>query len=231
MSETPTSTKFISHGACFNLNEVQWLFKILPVREVDVKLINNIGFFDLDSMADVEAFIVNCLVWSRKKRPIQILYEDHTFTTFFPGREVPHWFSNKNGGSTISFTATLSPHFHFRGLNLCLVYTLPTERDWLPHPLHFEINSKSSGMKRVYTPSCYGIPKEGGDMVWLSHWNFQPNLFTEGDEVEVSFRITGDGQIKECGVHLFCFEGGGELLQYLTTICDWNTSLLNQVLL
>jgi len=222
--ETGTYIKFMSHGACFNLNDVEGCFKILPVKEVDVELINNVGFFNLDSMADVEAFIVNCLVWSRKKRPIQVLYEDNTFTTFFPGREVLHWFSSKNSGSTVSFTATLSPHVHFRGLNLCLVYTLPAEREWLPHPLHFEINSKTSGMKKVYTPSCYGIPEGGGDMVWLSHC-FCADLFREGDEVEVSFRITGDGQIKECGVHLLYFKERGEVHKYVDTMRNsWDSS-------
>ncbi|XP_058190565.1 uncharacterized protein LOC131307857 [Rhododendron vialii] len=160
-------------------------------------------------MADVEAFIVNTIVWSRKKLPIQILCEDYIFTTFFPGRDVPHWISNKNSGSTISFTATLSPHLNFRGLNVCFVYTLPADREWLLEPVHFEINNKSSGTKSVYRPRYYGLPEEGGDLVWLSHF-FQANQFTEGDEVEVSFGITSDGQIKECGVHLLYFVEEGQ---------------------
>ncbi|GFS34321.1 hypothetical protein Acr_00g0033260 [Actinidia rufa] len=118
--ETSASIKHISHGACMSLDYVECGYKILPVAKVDVELLNNIGFFNLDLMANVEAFIVNRIVWSRKKCPIQILYEYIVFSTYFPGREVPHWFSNKNAGSTLTFTITSSPRPCIQGVNLCL---------------------------------------------------------------------------------------------------------------
>ncbi|XP_058190545.1 disease resistance protein RUN1-like isoform X6 [Rhododendron vialii] len=63
--------KCITHGACMSLDYVQHGFKILPVKKVNVELINEIGFFNLDSMANVEALVTNLIVWSRKKCPIQ----------------------------------------------------------------------------------------------------------------------------------------------------------------
>ncbi|XP_057464545.1 disease resistance protein RUN1-like isoform X1 [Actinidia eriantha] len=224
--ETSSRIKSISHGACMSLDYVQGGFKILPVAKVDVELLNNIGFFNLDLMANVEAFIVNHIVWSRKKCPIQILYEYCVFSTYFPGREVPHWFSNKNDGSTLTFTMTSSPRRRIQGVNLCLVYTVPEDIDWLPGPFHVNISNKSRDIETVYTPRCYGIPEAGGDMVWLSHW-LPKILFKEGDEVQIMFGLNVDGQIKECGVHLLYFVEEKEIFQYFKTIhCSWDSNMI-----
>ncbi|GFS34312.1 hypothetical protein Acr_00g0033220 [Actinidia rufa] len=157
--ETSSCIKSISHGACMSLDYVQGGFKILPVAKVDVELLNNIGFFNLDLMANVEAFIVNHIVWSRKKCPIQILYEYFVFSTYFPGREVPHWFSNKNDGSTLTFTMNSSPRRRIQGVNLCLVYTVPEDIDWLPGPFHVKISNKSRDIETVYVPRWWTTPR------------------------------------------------------------------------
>ncbi|XP_058190548.1 disease resistance protein RPV1-like [Rhododendron vialii] len=224
--EAGTYIEIIVDNLSLNLSHIQDSYKFLPVKDVDVELLKSIGFFNLDSMADVEIAFRKRL-GKTVKCPIQILYEDNVFSTVFPGREVPHWFSNKNDGSTISFTATLSPHFGFRGLNLCAVYTLLEERE--PgnerdcQPLKFEINNKSSGVKTVYESSFFSIPEKGGDVVWLSHC-FEANLLTEGNEVEVSFGII-DRHIKECGVHILYFEKEGEVSQYVSSIQhSWDQS-------
>ncbi|KAI8532366.1 hypothetical protein RHMOL_Rhmol11G0209300 [Rhododendron molle] len=58
--ETASHIKNITSPLCPNLYHVQGHFKFFPVKEVDVELINSIGFFNLDSMADAaEAQIVN----------------------------------------------------------------------------------------------------------------------------------------------------------------------------
>ncbi|XP_057502537.1 disease resistance protein RUN1-like [Actinidia eriantha] len=227
--EPSAGIKRISHGACMSLDYVERGFKILPVAKVDVELLNNIGFFNLDLIANVEAFIVNCIVWSRKKCPIQIHYENFVFSTYFPGREVPYWFSNKNAGSTLTFTMTSSPRRRILGVNLCLVYTVPEDIDWLPGPFHVKISNKSRNIAMVYTPRCYGIPEAGGNMVWLSHW-LPETLFKQGDEVQILFGLNVDGQIKECGVHLLYIEEKKEIFQYYKTICcSWDSNMFRVV--
>ncbi|KAG5526080.1 hypothetical protein RHGRI_032393 [Rhododendron griersonianum] len=220
--ETSASIKSISHGACMSLDYVQGGFKILPVKRVDVELINKIGFFNLDSMANVEAFVVNLI----------ILQEGSIFSTYFPGTGVPHWFSNRNCGFTVSLTMTSSsPHCSFPGLNLCLVYTVPGDLDWLPEPLEVEVSNQSRGMKRVYKPRCYGIPEAGGDMVWLSHWLPESKFFEDGDELQVLFNLKVDGQIKECGAHILYFRED-EIGKYLSTILhSWDSNMFRIVAL
>ncbi|CAK9168128.1 unnamed protein product [Ilex paraguariensis] len=50
---------------------VQRCYKIEDVGNVDLQVINNIGFFNLDSMANVDLTIVNRFQLSRMKRPAQ----------------------------------------------------------------------------------------------------------------------------------------------------------------
>ncbi|GFY89440.1 hypothetical protein Acr_06g0013800 [Actinidia rufa] len=229
--ETSAGIEYISHGACMSLDYVQRGFKILPVSKVDVELLKNIGFFGLDLMANIEAYIVNSIVWSRKKCPIQILYESSVFSTYFPGREVPHWFSNKNTGSAFTFTVTFSSHLPIRGVNLCLVYTISEDIDWLPGPVHAKFICESRDIETVYTPRCYGIPEAGGDMVWLSHW-VPEILFEEGDEVQVLFGMNVVGQIKECGVHVLYFNEAEEKFQYFNTLQSaWDSNIFEVLFL
>lgn len=63
----------IEHGSCMSLNYVQHGFKIEPIRNVYSKVLKNLGFSKLKSMASVEVLIANRIVWSKKKCPIQVL--------------------------------------------------------------------------------------------------------------------------------------------------------------
>lgn len=117
------------------------------------------------------------------------------------------------------------------GLNLCLVYTVPGDLDWLPEPLEVEVSNQSRGMKRVYKPRCYGIPEAGGDMVWLSHWLPESKFFEDGDELQVLFNLKVDGQIKECGAHILYFRED-EIGKYLSTIHhSWDSNMFRIVAL
>ncbi|CAK9155628.1 unnamed protein product, partial [Ilex paraguariensis] len=50
-------------------------------------------------------------------------------------------------------------------------------------------------------------------------------LLEEGDEVEVSFEMKVEGQIKECGAHLLYYEEVKEIKQYRDTLlCCWDSN-------
>ncbi|KAG5526076.1 hypothetical protein RHGRI_032390 [Rhododendron griersonianum] len=116
-------------------------------------------------------------------------------------------------------------------LNLCLVYTVPGDLDWLADPLEVVVCNKSQTMKRVYTPRYYAIPEAGGDMVWLSHWPPGTTIFEEGDELQVLFNLKVDGQIKECGVHILYFRED-EMGKYFRTIYhSWDSNMFRVVAL
>ncbi|KAM7477422.1 hypothetical protein LguiA_025635 [Lonicera macranthoides] len=241
-NETWVSPQHVTHGACFSLNYVQRCFKIESIRKVDSKVLRNLGFSDLRSIENVEVLIANGIVWSKKKCPIQILYESCIFSVYYPGIEVPHRFNLKTTGSTISFIVPSLSHLKIRGLNLCLVYRF-FGVDWIPNLVSVTIRNKSKGLEKNYTPRCYGICDiDDGSMVWLSHWfsKFSGCLFQLGDEVEVSFDINidtsmaTDGEIKECGVQFLYFDDEDEdedeeraVIKYISTLYHFWDSGMN----
>ena len=74
-------------------------------------------------------------------------------------------------------------------------------------PIMIKVRNKSKGLEWIYSPLSYGIPGDGEDMIWLSHWKMENKTILQcGDEVVVSV-ITGPH-------HLFCVkEFGVELVQ------------------
>ena len=133
----------------------------------------------------------------------QGLHEYGLFSTFFPGREVPSWFSHRSTGSSLSFTVRSLPNLRVRGINVCSVYAFcDEERDYkLPHPLFARISNKSKGLKWIYGPSCLGVPEDDEVMTWLSHWKLG-NQLDCGDEVSVSIFMDVGFEVKECGIKL-----------------------------
>ncbi|KAM7480791.1 hypothetical protein LguiB_005374 [Lonicera macranthoides] len=226
--------RFISHGACMSLDYVESGFKIEAVAKVDREVLMNFGFSELISMETVEVMIANRIVWSKKMCPIQILYESLVFSTYFPGREVPHWFNLKTTEPNISFTIPKHQSLKLRGLNICLLYTM-SEIEWMPTPVSVQIKNTSNNSKIKYEPRCYGISEVNGDMVWLSHWcsELWDSLFEVGDELEVSFYMnifssneTVEGQIKGCGVQILYFEEDNGVAEYFNTLyCSWDSGM------
>ncbi|XP_052205819.1 disease resistance protein RPV1-like isoform X2 [Diospyros lotus] len=89
---------------------------------------------DCVNLAEVYESIGNLKAFAQNS--IQGLHEVGIFSTFFPGGEVPDWFSNKSAGSTVSFTVCSLPNCRFQGLNFCCVYALSNKEEiWWPPPL------------------------------------------------------------------------------------------------
>ncbi|KAM7493438.1 hypothetical protein LguiB_028047 [Lonicera macranthoides] len=215
---------YISHGACMSLDYVEKGFKIEAVAKVDREVLMNFGFSELISMETVEVMIANRI----------ILYESCVFSTYFPGREVPHWFDLKTTEPTTSFTIPKHQSLEFRGLNLCLLYTM-SETEWMPTPISVQIKNTSNNAKIKYEPRCYGISEVNGDMVWLTHWCsvLWGSLFEVGDELEVSFYMNlfstnenVEEQIKGCGVQILYFEEDEGVAKYFNTLyCSWDSGM------
>ena len=72
-------------------------------------------------------------------------------------------------------------------------------------PMIITVSNKSKGLKWIYWPLFYGIPGDGEDMIWLSHWKMENETILQcGDQVVVSV-VAGPNKlfrIKEFGVEL-----------------------------
>ncbi|CAL9006552.1 unnamed protein product, partial [Prunus brigantina] len=206
-------SRFQYHGTAFgnnhNLVEWEYKYKLEPIGSVDAEMINLLGLSNLESMTPIRT----CQRFRSKNWmnpdwfPVQGLYEYGIFSTFFAGNEVPGQFSHKSTKSPISFTVPLRDYY--RGLKVFVVYTkhehdndnVPS--DYLPGPIVTRVRNKSKGLKWIYAPTCYGIPGEGEDMIWLSLWKLKEQVHLEGgDEVVVSVIMQPWLQVKEFGIQL-----------------------------
>ncbi|KAB2595289.1 TMV resistance protein N-like [Pyrus ussuriensis x Pyrus communis] len=206
-------------GSIDNLVEWQYWYKLEPIGRVDVEMIKLLGLCNLESLPNIRMHKFGRMVWCDDWSPVQGLYQYGIFTTFLPGNEffprneVPSRLIHKSGGSSsISFTVSLLPNHRGRGLNVFAVYEnvidfSDTELvyDCMDIRMTIKVSNKSKGLKWIYVPLVYGIPGEGEDMTWLSHWKMENETIALecGDEVSVSVLMRHPWfQLKEFGVEL-----------------------------
>ncbi|CAL2240939.1 unnamed protein product [Prunus armeniaca] len=207
ISDDAFTREFSNLASLQRLDLVEWeyRYKLEPIGRVDVEIINLLGLCNLESMAPIQ---MHSSGWKSRKddcSSVQGLYEWGIFSTFFVGNEVPGQFSHKSTKSSISFTVPSLPNHRIRGLKVFVVYTkyvndLP---EGLPGPIITRVKNKSKGLKWIYGPICFGVPGEGEDMIWLSHWKLGEIVHLEGgDQVVVSVIMQPCFQVKEFGIQL-----------------------------
>nr|GMD87264.1 TMV resistance protein N-like isoform X1 [Ipomoea batatas] len=196
---------------CEKLDEVQGLFKLAPINNFDAELVKTLGYLDIEAIRDSEVELFNELTETRSKYLVQGLYEFGIFSTYFPGSEVPRWFSHKQDVEN-SVTLKLASYTdtNISGLTISMVYS----RCKNPRKFKFfgegkfggffsffiKVSNISSGLKWIYNPTYIGIPGPNEDLVFLCHWKFGKYL-ASGDDINVS--VVGQShtlRIKEFGV-------------------------------
>ncbi|XP_068330042.1 disease resistance protein RUN1-like [Pyrus communis] len=208
-------------GNNYNLVEWEHLYKIEPIDRVDVEIIKLLGLCNLESMPAVRMLHPYARRDPKEVQPVQGLYQYGIFSTFFAGNEVPGRFSYKSTKSSISFIVPLLLASHkIRGLNIFVTYAKAGNyNDDIPplfHPILLtKVSNKSKGLKWIYRPDFYGIPGDGEDMIWLSHWKMDNKTILQcGDQVVVSVVAGAHDLItKRFGVELIIREFGVELVQ------------------
>ncbi|CAN6566560.1 unnamed protein product [Malus baccata var. baccata] len=186
-------------GDTDNLVEWQYWYKLEPIGRVEVEMIRLLGLCNLESLPNVRMHKLDTIYWNDSDwTPVKGLHQYGIFSTFLPGNEffrrneVPGWLNRKSGGSSsISFTVPLLPDH--RGLNIFAVYEnyincsdSEVVDDCIYDPMTIKVSNKSKGLKWIYGPLFYGVPEEGEEMTWLSHWKMENQTLGGGDEVEVS---------------------------------------------
>ncbi|CAN6697030.1 unnamed protein product [Malus baccata var. baccata] len=197
-----------------NCNVVEWeyWYKLEPIDRVDVEMIKLLSLFNLGSMPAIRMkypHVISCRKEGRWS-PVQGLYQFGIFSTFFVGNEVPGRFSYKSTKSSISFMVPLLPATHrIRGLNIFATYATKensNNHDYnMDRPIMTKVSNKSKGLKWIYAPLFYGIPGEGEDMIWLSHWRMESETILQcGDQVVVLVMAGFPERfwVKEFGVEL-----------------------------
>ncbi|XP_048422831.1 disease resistance protein RUN1-like [Pyrus x bretschneideri] len=192
--------------------EWEYLFKLEPIENVDAEMIKLLGLCNLGSMPAIRMDSLYYPLNTEEDRwsLVQGLYQYGIFSTFFVGNEVPGRFSYKSTKSSISFSVPLLPSSHrIRGLNIFATYNDDANKENSNNDYLFsniiKVSNESKGLKWIYSPAFFGIPGDGEDMIWLSHWKMENEIILQcGDQVVVSVMAGPDKlfRIKEFGVEL-----------------------------
>ncbi|KAK9944052.1 hypothetical protein M0R45_009637 [Rubus argutus] len=197
-----------------SLVELEGNFKLESIERVDKEMIDLLSLSKLDPL---ETIMMDSLEsWWKGTHPIQGLYEPGIFSTFLPGDKVPGKFSHRNTGSSVSFTVPILANLTIRGLNVFSVITKSNNNDSDPmtnivhidgseHPTITVVSNKSQGLKWIHGPMFFGVPGEGKDVTWLSHWRFGDRL-KGGDEVTILIYTKSEFKVKECGIQLVYYD-------------------------
>ncbi|KVG54850.1 hypothetical protein Ccrd_026352, partial [Cynara cardunculus var. scolymus] len=131
----------------------------------------------------------------------KMVYEFGIFGTWYMGKEMPNWISDRMWkGTSISFTIPSSP-CNIRGLNLFFVLT--TDRWFFMYFVSIKISNITKMCTWIYdTSEGFKGSREG--ITYLSHWMFGKNEMEDGDQITISLSADHDGLFRrmECGVSL-----------------------------
>ncbi|CAL2279996.1 unnamed protein product [Prunus armeniaca] len=207
--------KIILDESNYKLVEIEHYFKLEHIERVDEKMIN---LLSLGKMKSTETIMMDSTLhvfktWMKSRmHPTQGLNEYGIFSTFLPGNEVPGPFSHRSSTqSSISLTVPIRGNLKIRGLNVFSVYAKSNSKninanvESIPNLIVTAIkvsNENGKNLKWVYVPSFFGVPGDGKDMVWLSHWRLGSQILDRGDRVTVSVFTRFEFQVKEYGIQL-----------------------------
>ncbi|KAK9944486.1 hypothetical protein M0R45_010051 [Rubus argutus] len=210
-----SSLKRLSWRGNDNLVEFEGFFKLESIERVDKEMIDLLSLSKLDPLETIMMDSTKYCGW-KGTHPIQGLYERGIFSTFLPGDKVPGQFSHRSTGSSVSFTVPILANLTIRGLNMFSVIAKSNNNDsdhmtnivnidGSEYPTVTVVSNKSNGRTCIYGPTFYGIPSDGKDMIWLSHWQFWKRL-EGGDVVTVLIYTKSEFKVKECGIQLVYYD-------------------------
>ncbi|XP_016438086.2 TMV resistance protein N-like [Nicotiana tabacum] len=208
-----TQTLLLDVRGSEKLTEIPGLFKLEPVGNFKGEMLNILSHLNLEDIENAEVELFNRLTDTKRKYSVQGLYEFGIFSTYFPGSDIPSWFSNKGEESILTLKVDSHTNTKIIGLNICIVYSRSTRHrfqrwgenqfgNW--YSFFIKLSNVISGDKWIYAPTFIGIPGSNEDLTFLCHWKFGKYI-QAGDEINVS--VLGWSytfQMKEFGVSIEC---------------------------
>ncbi|KAJ9558685.1 hypothetical protein OSB04_013299 [Centaurea solstitialis] len=176
---------------------IESILKIQPMSSVKEEVLCSLGWNNLEFIKNQKQ-----KTWEWRGATlisqIQMYYEFGIFSTFYAGKEIPNWISDRRVGSSISLTVPSSPN-NLKGLNLCCVLDNSTKS--LPFIV---ISNKTKNRTWIYAHYVASVNATEECVTYLSHWMFGKNEMEDGDQITITmFKIDDQNDvsiIRECGV-------------------------------
>ncbi|KVI00501.1 hypothetical protein Ccrd_021257 [Cynara cardunculus var. scolymus] len=179
--------------------------EIEAMSHVAEEVSRRLGWSNLEFI-NIQLVETKDLMTGTHKSQVQMVYEFGIFSTWFKGKEIPNWISDRRWeGSSISFTIPSSPN-NLRGLNICFAFTNPNAGYFVGDSYHLllssiRISNITENHTWIYNRYNYSITPIPECVILLSHWMLGKNDIKDGDQVTITVRGYGTGSIiRECGV-------------------------------
>ncbi|KAM3377839.1 disease resistance protein RPP2B [Capsicum galapagoense] len=208
------TTLFLDVMESESLSEISGIFKLKPIDSFEVEIMNTLGLLlNLDdNTPDTVVEIFNRFTSTKRIYSVQQgLYEFGIFSTYFPGNEVPSWFSHKTERRLVTLNVDSLPNIKITGLLICIIYARSSPRIFRffgdskyggTHTIDINVQNITKGLNWIYAPSFIGIPGENNKLTFLCHWKFGKYL-QAGDQINVSLPCWSKTfKMKEFGVAL-----------------------------
>ncbi|XP_055816433.1 disease resistance protein RPV1-like [Solanum dulcamara] len=217
---------------CINLVEVEGVFKLEPLENVDAQVLDNMGISNLEPIMKsamvslvfgraynagrirneypsfVQDDITSLFSLSPKKLPPQILYHRGVFSTFLPGESVPNWFSYKFTDAADVY-CTLpnnngNSHRVINGLSICFVYKCPEAYTnvGLYDGPAIWVRNQTKDLNWALYPAWFGLAEDHQSGMMWLSYWKVEKLFQQGDVIEV-MGSPQFAEFKELGVKIF----------------------------
>ncbi|PHT27779.1 hypothetical protein CQW23_32602 [Capsicum baccatum] len=210
LPELPPSLVTLKAVRCSSQETVTNLPNLMTTLFLDVmeSLLLNLDDRTLDTVVE----IFNRFTSTKRTYSVQQgLNEFGIFSTYFPGNEVPSWFSHKSEQRLLTLNVDSLPNIKITGLLICIIYARSSPRIFRffgdskyggAHTIDIKVQNITKGLNWIYAPSFIGIPGENNKLTFLCHWKFGKYL-QDGDQINVSLPCWSKTfKMKEFGVTL-----------------------------
>ncbi|KAK2986987.1 hypothetical protein RJ640_024885 [Escallonia rubra] len=184
---------------CNSLVEMAYCFELIPIDDRRVDFLK----YQLEPMNNIEMITYHNATRTTRRGPVQVVCEAcGLMSIFYPGSQVPAWFSTRIKGSSLSFSVPSGPHTSIGGLKMCIVCFVYSMKEQDHEQFYAIVSNKTKDLKLIYGPTCYGCPKPNEDMRWVSYWMLGNDKLEAGDELTISLLSTKAVEAREIGFHL-----------------------------
>ncbi|KAJ0942178.1 putative TIR domain, P-loop containing nucleoside triphosphate hydrolase [Helianthus annuus] len=205
-----TLQEFCYEG-CFKLFEIEGLFKLVSIAEVDEADLEHMQWIKLYQNHKVD--LVGDVITKGRTFNIQMLYEYGIRSTYLQSIEDQSMAQHEYTSSSnfLSLCVPLRPKKNrIQGLSVTILCrSLSSDEDGrIMLPPFAKISNRTKGITCVYNPVVFCLPKVDRDAVWLSYWPIG-NLLDVGDIVHVTvFLDERMFIVRECGASLVYMDDG-----------------------
>ncbi|CAN1844498.1 Disease resistance protein RPV1 [Linum perenne] len=203
---------------CPNLREIEGFYSLETVEPETFEALKTCGFFSNGSVPDIQTYKVDSLTDTYTISPLQALAERGIYSLFFPGNEIPTWFTHQTQGETISFRVPSLPEgCKISGIVTCAIYTWERPHESCFFMPYIRLRNRTKQFNWVYTPHItFFMNSIQRETMWLCHWTFDTAAVAiddidagwrfmddtdEGDEVEFCVEMGFGIRVRQCAVH------------------------------